>query len=390
MTDDDANEVLPGYAEMTALRAKLAATEQELGWYQRAGHKAAADLDEARRRLAATEAKLADIQERLDCDQAILKGRTEKMNKAHAQLAATERALENERGWTRAFKEDAAKEIAKADALRSQLAATEEQLRRAREAAEAALAGGPCDCYECRDTVRKVIAALAAPATPAPAGMHAFGSCVEDFGDRPCRDCAEYALEAVGAPAVTTAARQRIVGSRPADGLRHDMACPAYDGGICDCRPPVPGTPPDERCSTCGHPQCTFGSAGHPPGFDEAIRAGERELAEQLKGPAVAAQRTEPAPPPTCAAECGNTIDRWTTMADGFATYGGGAVLRVYCTPACRDAGKPLHPAKPPPPEAEPFPDCRTCGGTERYYGADNELVGPCPDCRPTPGAPKP
>lgn len=29
---------------------------------------------------------------------------------------------------------------------------------------------------------------------------HDFGKCVEDFGDRPCRDCAEYALESVGAP----------------------------------------------------------------------------------------------------------------------------------------------------------------------------------------------
>ena len=115
--------------------------------------------------------------------------------------------------------------------------------------------------------------------------------------------------------------------------------CPGCDSVVVEktlAAPPVPGTPPDEQCSTCGHPQCTFGSAGHPPGFDEAIRAGERELAEQLKGPAVAAQRTEPAPPPTCAT-------------------------------------------------------CATCAGS-RMVGAGvaadwkTPMRKPCPDCRPTPG----
>ena len=46
----------------------------------------------------------------------------------------------------------------------------------------------------------------------------------------------------------------------------------------------------------------------------------------------------------TCDADCGKTAGNWETSADGFATYGDGDILRVFCTPACRDAGRPTHP----------------------------------------------
>jgi len=33
-----------------------------------------------------------------------------------------------------------------------------------------------------------------------PSSVHNFADCINAEGDRPCRDCVEYALESVGAP----------------------------------------------------------------------------------------------------------------------------------------------------------------------------------------------
>jgi hypothetical protein len=99
-------------------------------------------------------------------------------------------------------------------------------------------------------------------------------------------------------------------------------------------------------------------------------RSSEREGMEPKSAPvAVAAQRTEPA---RCDPTCG-TEQRGP--GDGAEVW--------FCSRACRDAGKPLHPAKP--------PTCGTCGGaaTIKWRNLGGELLDrPCPDCRPTPGEP--
>ncbi|RPJ36947.1 MAG: hypothetical protein EHM35_07250 [Planctomycetaceae bacterium] len=68
------------------------------------------------------------------------------------------------------------------------------------------------------------------PPEPTPSGVHNFSDCVEDFGDRPCRDCAEYALESVGAPTPDTpvcTCSVRLAGSLGP----HAAWCPAHPLG---------------------------------------------------------------------------------------------------------------------------------------------------------------
>lgn len=76
-------------------------------------------------------------------------------------------------------------------ALRSRLTEAEELLQRWYDET------GPFDVPG--DLVIETARLLRPTSTPPPA-PHNFADCIKADGDKPCRDCAEYAIEAVGAP----------------------------------------------------------------------------------------------------------------------------------------------------------------------------------------------
>lgn len=67
-----------------------------------------------------------------------------------------------------------------------------------------------------REILKPQAAAVPQPGEP----VHNFAACIVNDGDKPCRDCAEYALDAVGAP-------REPVTLRPARELAHELICKA-------------------------------------------------------------------------------------------------------------------------------------------------------------------
>lgn len=172
----------------------------------------------------------------------------------------------------------------------------------------------------------------------APPGECNFGvaGCVFTHSCDPAVATHHIPTSPIAPPPVNSADHFRAAGKQCGACGRGDHAncsgwcfCPQ---GPCD--EPKPAAPPGEpTCKTCDGSRQTSVFSSSRSDLYETVRP----CPDCAASPEV----------PRCDGDCGNAIGQWNTRADGFAKYVDDGPLRVFCTPACRDAGRPLHPAQP-------------------------------------------